>query len=120
MLSGETPIALNLEFLYRSNRTDQSILTAMKKVRAPAAAPPPPPSAPLPPPPSRRPRAAPSHPSPSPPQAVGHGSVYHSGIVLAHALMSAGTTSDAFLRDNLEWLSRATNWAKFSARRRSA
>ena len=29
--------------------------------------------------------------------------------------MSAGTTSDAFLRDNLEWLSRATNWAKFSA-----
>jgi 26S proteasome regulatory subunit N2 len=41
--------------------------------------------------------------------------VYHSGIVLAHALMSAGTTSDAFLRDNLEWLSRATNWAKFSA-----
>ena len=41
--------------------------------------------------------------------------MYHSGIVLAHALMSAGTTSDAFLRDNLEWLSRATNWAKFSA-----
>ena len=50
------------------------------------------------------------------PQAVEQrNSVYHSGIVLAHALMSAGTTSDAFLRDNLEWLSRATNWAKFSA-----
>ena len=29
--------------------------------------------------------------------------------------MCAGTTSDTFLRDNLEWLSRATNWAKFTA-----
>jgi hypothetical protein len=25
------------------------------------------------------------------------------------------TTSDQFLRDNLDWLSRATNWAKFTA-----
>ena len=115
VLSGETPIALNLEFLYRSNRTDQSILTAMKKVRRAPPAPPPPSR----PPPSRRPclnRLTPSPPPPSPPQAVEQrNSVYHSGIVLAHALMSAGTTSDAFLRDNLEWLSRATNWAKFSA-----
>lgn len=29
--------------------------------------------------------------------------------------MHAGTTVDAFLRDNLEWLVKATNWAKFSA-----
>jgi hypothetical protein len=29
--------------------------------------------------------------------------------------MHAGTTKDTFLRENLEWLSRATNWAKFSA-----
>ena len=29
--------------------------------------------------------------------------------------MHAGTTIDTFLRDNLDWLSRATNWAKFSA-----
>jgi hypothetical protein len=29
--------------------------------------------------------------------------------------MHAGTTSDEFLRQNLEWLSRATNWSKFSA-----
>jgi 26S proteasome regulatory subunit N2 len=29
--------------------------------------------------------------------------------------MHSGTTSDTFLRDNLEWLSRATNWAKFTA-----
>jgi hypothetical protein len=26
-----------------------------------------------------------------------------------------GTSVDTFLRENLEWLSRATNWAKFSA-----
>ena len=29
--------------------------------------------------------------------------------------MNAGTTSDDFLRQNLEWLSRASNWSKFSA-----
>lgn len=29
--------------------------------------------------------------------------------------MNAGTTSDEFLRQNLEWLARATNWTKFSA-----
>jgi 26S proteasome regulatory subunit N2 len=29
--------------------------------------------------------------------------------------MHAGTTVDTFLRDNLDWLSRAANWAKFSA-----
>lgn len=26
-----------------------------------------------------------------------------------------GTTSDAFLRDNLTWISTATNWNKFNA-----
>ncbi len=29
--------------------------------------------------------------------------------------MHCGTTVDTFLRDNLEWLKKATNWAKFSA-----
>lgn len=29
--------------------------------------------------------------------------------------MHAGTTSDTFLRDNLEWLGKASNWSKFSA-----
>lgn len=42
-------------------------------------------------------------------------SICHNGLVLANALMHAGTTRDTFLRRNLEWLSRATNWAKFSA-----
>ncbi|KAK2719314.1 26S proteasome non-ATPase regulatory subunit 1-like isoform X2 [Artemia franciscana] len=42
-------------------------------------------------------------------------SVCHSATVIAHGLMNAGTTSDSFLRDNLDWLSRATNWAKLTA-----
>lgn len=29
--------------------------------------------------------------------------------------MHSGTTSDAFLRENLEWLAKASNWSKFSA-----
>jgi 26S proteasome regulatory subunit N2 len=29
--------------------------------------------------------------------------------------MHSGTTSDLFLRDNLEWLGMASNWSKFSA-----
>ncbi|XP_077988315.1 26S proteasome non-ATPase regulatory subunit 1-like [Glandiceps talaboti] len=42
-------------------------------------------------------------------------SVCHTATVIANAYMHCGTTSDQFLRDNLEWLSRATNWAKFTA-----
>ncbi|KAL3681206.1 hypothetical protein R1sor_024162 [Riccia sorocarpa] len=41
--------------------------------------------------------------------------VCHSATIYSNALMHAGTTVDTFLRDNLDWLSRATNWAKFSA-----
>jgi 26S proteasome regulatory subunit N2 len=42
-------------------------------------------------------------------------SIYHSAVTFANAFMQAGTTSDEFLRQNLDWLSRATNWSKFSA-----
>ncbi|KAI9023487.1 armadillo-type protein, partial [Phycomyces nitens] len=42
-------------------------------------------------------------------------SIFHSAVTFANAFMHAGTTSDEFLRQNLEWLSRATNWSKFSA-----
>jgi len=42
-------------------------------------------------------------------------SVCHTATVVANAYMHAGTTCDGFLRDNLEWLGRATNWAKFTA-----
>ncbi|KAK0535119.1 proteasome regulatory particle base subunit [Tilletia horrida] len=42
-------------------------------------------------------------------------SVYHNALTFANAFANAGTTSDQFLRDNLEWLARASNWSKFSA-----
>lgn len=42
-------------------------------------------------------------------------SVTHSATIAANALMHAGTTVDTFLRSNLDWLAKATNWAKFSA-----
>ena len=29
--------------------------------------------------------------------------------------MNCGTTQDTFLRENLDWLGKATNWAKFTA-----
>ena len=79
ILTGEVPISLTLEFLFRANKTDLSILTAMKKA------------------------------------VDARNALCHSGIVVAHAYMCSGTTSDTFLRDNLEWLARATNWAKFTA-----
>lgn len=42
-------------------------------------------------------------------------SVCHSATIAANALMHAGTTVDSFLRSNLDWLAKATNWAKFGA-----
>ena len=36
-------------------------------------------------------------------------------LVIANSLMYCGTSVDAFLRDNLDWLGRFTNWAKFTA-----
>ncbi|KAF8649942.1 hypothetical protein HU200_064096 [Digitaria exilis] len=107
ILSGETSIQLTLQFLYSHNRSDLLILKTIK-------------------------------------QAVEmRNSVCHSATICANAIMHAGTTVDTFLRENLvvihfyllplhriaalaislshygvvlqEWLSRATNWAKFSA-----
>jgi 26S proteasome regulatory subunit N2 len=42
-------------------------------------------------------------------------SIQHNATVICNGLMHCGTTTDAFLRDNLDWLARATNWAKFTA-----
>merc|ERR1719369_553483 len=42
-------------------------------------------------------------------------SICHTATVIANGFMYSGTTHDHFLRDNLDWLSRATNWAKLSA-----
>jgi len=41
-------------------------------------------------------------------------SILHNATIVANALMHSGTTHDTFLRENLEWLGKATNWAKFS------
>ena len=77
ILSGETTIELELQFLIRNNKTDMLILKQTK-------------------------------------DAV-RNSVCHSATVIANGFMSCGTTSDQFLRDNLDWLARAVNWAKFTA-----
>eukprot|EP01114_Cavostelium_apophysatum_P007838 TRINITY_DN2003_c0_g1_i1.p1 TRINITY_DN2003_c0_g1~~TRINITY_DN2003_c0_g1_i1.p1 ORF type:complete len:963 (-),score=285.53 TRINITY_DN2003_c0_g1_i1:59-2947(-) len=79
IISGETTISKNLDFLFRNNNTDLLILKNIKTA------------------------------------VESRSSVLHSATIFANALMHAGTTSDQFLRDNLEWLSRATNWAKFAA-----
>lgn len=42
-------------------------------------------------------------------------SVCHGATVFSNAIMHCGTTVDTFLRENLDWLAKATNWAKFSA-----
>lgn len=42
-------------------------------------------------------------------------SIYHSAITFTNAFANCGTTSDRFIRENLDWLGRASNWARFSA-----
>ncbi|EGD82965.1 proteasome 26S subunit [Salpingoeca rosetta] len=44
----------------------------------------------------------------------GLSSVLDNGLVLSHSVMSAGTTSDKFLRENQQFLGRFTNWAKLT------
>ncbi|CCU98339.1 unnamed protein product [Malassezia sympodialis ATCC 42132] len=44
-----------------------------------------------------------------------HYSAYHSAVSLSNAFMHAGTGSDQFLRENLDWLAKASNWSKFTA-----
>ncbi|XP_021963338.1 26S proteasome non-ATPase regulatory subunit 1 [Folsomia candida] len=77
ILGGEVTIALQLQFLVRSNKSDLMILKQTKdSVRV---------------------------------------SICHTATVIANSFMHSGTTSDQFLRENLDWLARATNWAKFTA-----
>lgn len=45
----------------------------------------------------------------------GRSSVLHNAAVMTHSYLYAGTTNDAFLRDYLDWMKKASNWAKFSA-----
>ena len=41
--------------------------------------------------------------------------ILHNSTVVCHAYMYCGTTIDSYLRDNLKWLGKASNWAKFTA-----
>lgn len=45
----------------------------------------------------------------------GRSSVLHNAAVMTHSYLYAGTTNDSFLRDYLDWMKKASNWAKFSA-----
>ncbi|KRZ22008.1 26S proteasome non-ATPase regulatory subunit 1 [Trichinella pseudospiralis] len=42
-------------------------------------------------------------------------SVCHTATVIANGIMYCGTTCDDFLRNNVDWVSKANNWSKFSA-----
>lgn len=42
-------------------------------------------------------------------------SVTHGATIFANAFQNAGTSDDSYLRDNLNWVAKATNWSKFSA-----
>lgn len=41
-------------------------------------------------------------------------SIFHSAVMFANTFMHAGTTSDWFIRESLDWLNKAVNWSKFS------
>jgi 26S proteasome regulatory subunit N2 len=40
----------------------------------------------------------------------GRSSVLHNSAVITHSYLHAGTTNDAFLRDYLDWMKKASNW----------
>ena len=40
----------------------------------------------------------------------GRSSVLHNSSVITHSYLHAGTTNDAFLRDYLDWMKKASNW----------
>lgn len=42
-------------------------------------------------------------------------SLHHSALTLSHGILQCGTSNDDFLRSNMEFLSYASNWSKFSA-----
>lgn len=42
-------------------------------------------------------------------------SLFHTAVSVSNAFMHASTTDDSFVRQNLPWLGKAQNWAKFTA-----
>ncbi len=43
------------------------------------------------------------------------GSVPHLAVILANSFYNSHTKNDSFLRENIEWIGKATNWARFTA-----
>ena len=43
-------------------------------------------------------------------RSMSRNSVLHNCAVTAHGYLNSGTTNDAFLRDNLDWMKKASNW----------
>jgi 26S proteasome regulatory subunit N2 len=39
----------------------------------------------------------------------------HGASIWANAMMNSKTTNDLFMRDNINWIAKATNWSRFSA-----
>lgn len=45
----------------------------------------------------------------------GRSSIFHNAVSFQNAFLHAGTAADAFFRENLDFVSKASNWSKFSA-----
>lgn len=43
------------------------------------------------------------------------GSVPHLAVIIANSLLNSHTKNDTFLKDNIEWIAKASNWARFVA-----
>lgn len=85
ILSGKKSLALNLDFLFRHNNTDPRVLALLKSQ------------------------------SEGPASSDSRSSVLHHAAIVSHGVMNCGSTIDVFLRDNIHWLAKATNWERFSA-----
>lgn len=96
ILSGKESIRLYLEFLYRNNHADLLILKGTKVCPSSVV-------------------HCFSRSSFAQDVLESRNSIYHSAVTFMNAFANAGTTSDLFLRENLDWLARASNWSKFSA-----
>ena len=79
ILRGTKSIEFTLEFLFKNNHADITILNKIKD------------------------------------SLEARNSIFHNAVTFSNAFMNAGTTSDGFFRNNLEWLGKAVNWSKFSA-----
>ena len=85
IVSGEVPVDLILRFLYSKNHADMQVVDLMKSSVDVMKL------------------------------SMDRNNVCHGGVIMSNAMMHAGTTVDGFVRNNLDWLGRATNWAKFTA-----